>query len=133
MNEASVNLDFRKKLQALLPGAVIIKHYDKGMIGMPDCSVTYNGGIMWLEFKLIIPVRSWDGVIPWEKIAQKAPVQHEMVMKLTRQATMGGYVAWVNKMRYVEYWDPTTGNRCVRQSSQEMAEYLAMIFKEYNV
>ena len=41
----------KKVLETKLPQAVVIKHSDAVVAGVPDLSVTWGGGTVWLEVK----------------------------------------------------------------------------------
>jgi hypothetical protein len=107
MNEASVSSDFMSRLRKRLPGAVVVKHRDASMIGLPDCSVTFNGRTWWIEFKLFRPGARWDGRLNVPAIANASPTQREMMNRLLNAS--GGralYLVWVKKGARVVGWFP---------------------------
>jgi hypothetical protein len=104
MNEASVSSPFMKLLRTALPGAIVVKHHDASMIGLPDCSVTWNRKIAWLEFKLIVPSR-YKRVDP-AAIMAASPTQHQLMCNYSRQAHVAFYVMWVKKSRKIIVVDP---------------------------
>jgi len=119
MNESIVSSKFQKCLRLALPGAVVVKHADKSMIGMVDASVTYNKKTLWLEYKFIGPktkgVRGgfmFDGDWSPSMVAEASPTQFDMAKRL---ATAGHthYIFWVldhkalrKRVAYVMVWHP---------------------------
>jgi hypothetical protein len=109
-SESSVSLDFRHKLQELLPTAVILKHHDAGMIGMPDCSVTYKG-TAWLEFKLLIPSRrdaadpTHDFVADAIALCQKSAAQYRLMCRLAANGP-AWHLVWIGGMKIVVVFNP---------------------------
>lgn len=98
MNEKSFEYPIRKKLQQLLPEAIVIKHYDAGMIGMWDCSVISHGNIYALEFKFWrVPLRveedeefrRWINKEAEKKF--KGP-QHKLLLQAAKAAAGAWYV-----------------------------------------
>ena len=51
MTESQKTNAFLKKVQAMLPDAVIFKHNDRITAGIPDASISRKGTTMWIEFK----------------------------------------------------------------------------------
>lgn len=51
MTEAGLEYPLRKQIQKLRPDLVVLKHNDRGLLGLPDCSVS-GRNVWWLEFKL---------------------------------------------------------------------------------
>ena len=51
MQEKDLVRRLKKTLETRLPGAVVIKHSDAIVAGVPDLSVTWNGATTWLEVK----------------------------------------------------------------------------------
>lgn len=103
MNESSVSSPFMKQLRERLPQAVVVKHHDASMIGLPDCSVTYNHSVWWLEFKFFLLKRRWIGQTEEQvlrecihDIWEKSPTQWEMMLRMDTAAT-AFYIIWVKK------------------------------------
>lgn len=125
MNEASVSSPLMGYLRKMLPGAVVVKHHDSSMIGLPDCSVTWRRKIAWLEFKLWVPPKRWEGgIIPCQHIAEASPTQHRMMLSLAEQATLGMYVIWAKKSRRVACYHPDSAFPVYFQTTQEVADYI---------
>jgi hypothetical protein len=86
MTEATVLSTFLKKLRGHLPDAVVMKHNDQSLIGMPDVSVTYRGLTLWIEAKLLdLPkgtLHSDDELLAIQKRLAAAPVQLATCTKL---------------------------------------------------
>lgn len=107
MTEASVSSAFMTALRKRLPEAVIIKHRDASFIGLPDCSVTFNGSAFWIEFKLWQPPKKWDGVTcDVQAIAEKSPAQYEMMKRMARAANCAWYIVWAKKAGKCFVWNP---------------------------
>lgn len=121
MNESTVSSAFQTLFRQTVPDAVVIKHSDKSMIGMPDASITLNKKTLWLEYKFIGPKTKgvnaqfmrdgdWDSKV----VAEASPTQYEMMRRL---ATSGNalYIFWVldpkatrKKVWYQATWNPIT-------------------------
>jgi hypothetical protein len=107
--ESNVSTPFMEKLREELAdlNGVVIKHYDASRIGLVDCSVTIpdHRFTLWLEFKLWIPPKKWDGVtVPYLKIAHA----EKGVQLATARSLNALYIFWVNKSAHVTLWDPRT-------------------------
>lgn len=128
MNEASVSAPWMKEMRARLPGAKVIKHRDASMIGLPDCSITWNKRIFWVEFKLWVPPVSWDSNegAPYLDLAEKSPAQYAQMLEFGRQAHASFYLVWVKKSRFVQYWNPVSGQVVYTSSTKAMAETCAV-------
>jgi hypothetical protein len=123
MTEASVSSAFMTALRKRLPGAVVIKHRDASFIGLPDCSVTYNGRTYWLEFKLWQPPKKWDGTsCPVISIAEKSPVQYKMMQRLNF-AAVAFYVVWAKKSGKAFTWCAHEGNPPIMHEASELAAW----------
>lgn len=121
MNESTVSSAFQKMLREALPGAVVVKHADKSMIGMVDASATFNKKTLWMEYKFIGPNTKGvtaefmrDGVWSLEAVASASPTQYEMAKKLAI-AGHALYLFWVldhkairKKVAYVLAWHPVS-------------------------
>lgn len=95
------------------------------MIGLPDCSIHWQKVSLWLEFKLWVPPRSWDGnLIPVEKIVHESPTQFQMMQRLAQQATNAFYVVWAKKSHRICVWSPVTGNAWYFAKTSQVLEYL---------
>lgn len=103
MTEATVSSAFMSALRKRLPDAVVIKHRDASFIGLPDCSVTFNGRVWWLEFKLLTKTLSFGDV---ERVAAKSPVQYKMMMRMDSAATEANYIMWIKKTEWCVVWRP---------------------------
>ena len=51
MTESSLTTDLLRELRARLPGAVVMKHSELRLSGVPDFSVTLGGRTSWFEVK----------------------------------------------------------------------------------
>jgi hypothetical protein len=111
MTEATVSAPLMKKLREKLPGSVVFKHADLGLKGLPDCSVTWKGLTLWLEFKLMDSASRYN---PWGyyclgKIIRarlsKAPVQLATCQALNR-AGHCFYVVWLRKPKFIVLYNP---------------------------
>jgi hypothetical protein len=115
MTESTVLATFIKKLRASLQDAVVFKHNDAGLIGLPDCSVTWLGRTLWLEAKLLdVPTahknmrfRTDDpvGDVIRKRLSQ-APVQLETCRRLSR-AGLCLYVIFFRKAG-IYFYEPIT-------------------------
>ena len=116
MTEASVSSPLMKALRETLPGCVVVKHRDASMIGLPDCSITYGGHVLWLEFKLFEWKKWMDdfktnhdlGMELLRLATESAPTQRAMMDKLY-QASASLYVIWIKKTS-VLIVDPVRGS-----------------------
>lgn len=101
---------------------MVFKHRDASMIGLPDCSVTFNEKTYWLEFKYLLMKHKWDKIMEgreleamvkgpysgWLMIAleilaevsKKAPVQRELLDRLSVQ-TPTYYIFWIKKTKVI--------------------------------
>jgi hypothetical protein len=125
VNESSVSSPFMKQLRAALPGAVVVKHHDASMIGLPDCSVHWGFRVMWLEFKLLVPGLRGGWFKP-EKVATDSPVQHQMMCRLGQQCHAAWYVFWVKKSKRIVVWDPLraeTIHEC--ETTPQLVEFIS--------
>lgn len=120
----------RKSLADL--DAEVIKHYDASMIGCPDCSITIGSVhlTLWLEFKLWIPPKKWDGkTVPYKAIA----ATEKGVQLATCKRLRALYCVWVNKSKHVSLWDPNSGEIVtVMRSTKEMVAFLTGLIRWYH-
>jgi hypothetical protein len=116
MTEATVSAPLMKKLREKLPGSVVFKHADLGLKGLPDCSVTWKGLTLWLEFKLMDSAVINGDWGPWgygslvkaiQVRLSKAPVQRATCQALHR-AGHCFYVFWLRKPKIIVLYDPVT-------------------------
>lgn len=121
MNESTVSSAFQALFRQTVPEAVVIKHSDKSMIGMPDASITYNKKTLWLEYKFIGPKTKGvtaqfmcDGWWSGYDVAAVSPTQFDMVKRLV-MAGNALYVFWVldfqakrKKIAYIQTFNPIT-------------------------
>jgi hypothetical protein len=121
MNESTVSSAFQTLFRQTVPEAVVVKHADKSMIGMPDASITYNKKTLWLEYKFIGPKTKGvtvgfmrHGVWSPHAVATSSPTQHDMMKRL---AVAGNalYIFWVldhkatrKKASHIITWHPIT-------------------------
>jgi len=99
MTEASVLSTFMTRLRAEMPEAVVVKHRDASMIGLPDFSVTYMGHVLWGEAKLVTVPKKWDGHFYrqfYDQVRLASPAQSTMMDKLCR-ASLALYFIWIKK------------------------------------
>lgn len=126
MNEASVSGAWMTALRKRRPLAEVIKHRDAGMIGLPDCSVTDQGRVLWVEFKLL-DYKGWvedsidDLTFGWafvEAQEKASKAQLHKVRDLDR-AARAFYLAWVKKT--CVYAVSACGNVWVRMKDTKAA------------
>jgi hypothetical protein len=103
------------QLRSALPGAIVIKHHDASMIGLPDCSVTWRKTISWLEFKLVVPKR-FGRVVPAE-IAGDSPTQHRFMCNVAQQAHLALYLMWVKRSHRIIVWEPLSNQIIVEHET----------------
>lgn len=84
MTEASLTSGFLHEAREHLPGAVIFKHNDRIMVGVPDLSITLNGITSWWEAKYADPKFKSTGV-------------QELTMLRLAAAGVARYVIWEEK------------------------------------
>jgi hypothetical protein len=96
------------QLRVLLPGAVIVKHRDASMIGLPDFSITYKGHVIWCEGKLFTPpkkkILSDDDYV--RKAQEESPAQARMMYSMGK-ASWSLYIIWIKKTKIIVA-DPTS-------------------------
>jgi hypothetical protein len=133
MNESTVSSAFQTLFRQTVPGAVVVKHADKSMIGMPDASITHNKITLWLEYKFIGPKTKGvtaqfmrDGVWDAQHVAESSPTQHNMMQRLA-VAGHAYYIFWVldhratrKKVGYIRLWHPITGTVATLNNNQEL-------------
>lgn len=137
-DEKSASAPFMKDLRQLLPGAEVIKHADSSMIGLPDCSVTFNTHVAWLEFKFdLLDNKVEDLLGDPEMLAlfllarhrKGAETQYEKVCSLGRQA-LGLYVFFVHKTCVVLLEPNTLACRKVEDAT-EAASLVAKLMRSW--
>lgn len=132
MNESTKSTPLLTWLRAHTAGrAVVFKHADRATIGIPDASLTWVDRTTWLEFKLYCPNRSWGGVIPFESIAQKHPVQYEVAKRLAANGSCY-YVMWVKRRQLVAVWNPITKESWSFTSLDDLGSHILHLHKEMN-
>ena len=119
MTEASVSSAFMSALRKRLPDAVIVKLRDASFIGLPDCSITFRRYAFFVEFKLWQPQKRWDGKCDVQKIAEKSPVQFEMMKRLYRSAMNAWYIVWAKKTGRCFVWLPRNDTPYGEEISQD--------------
>ncbi len=134
MTEATVSAPLMKMLREMLPGAIVVKHQDRSMIGLPDCSVTWGKRpSCWLEFKLVECPKKYQDFceLEWEALArtagQKSPVQWQFMMNAARQG-LSFHVVWVRKT-CVLIMDHSYESFKVLSCTAEAARFLAEFLK----
>lgn len=133
MNESTVSSPLMKRIAENLPGSVCVKTHDVSTTGLPDYSVTYRGREFKLEFKLWVPLKSWDGrpcTVPVHEIALKGdhgPLQFAMMQRYAIAASMSVYIVWVKKSKCVVLWDPrhTAGTVVSTATTRDMADLIS--------
>lgn len=122
MNESTISSKFQTDFRKTLPGAEVIKHADKSMIGMVDASITFNKRTLWIEYKFIGPkTKGVDaafmryGVWSPEVVAEASPTQAATARRLAH-AGHCIYLFWVldhaglrKRVGYVTLWHPISG------------------------
>lgn len=137
MNESTVSSEYQKLFRETVPGAELIKHADKSMIGLPDASVTHNKRTLWTEYKFIGPKTKGvtadfmrDGVWSAQAVAEASPTQAAMVRRL---ATAGHalYIFWVldhqarrKKVSYIATWHPITEEWMFFSSNTQLVTFV---------
>lgn len=142
MKETSLCSPFQTKLRQALPGAVVIKHADRSMIGMVDASVTYNNKTVWMEYKFISPGTkgvttqfmrdgSWSPI----EVAKASPKQFEFAQGLARVSHCL-YIFWVldyealrRKVKSVVLWSPLGGWSNTLPDDGAVVKYLVDFLK----
>lgn len=120
-----------KQLAAKLPGSVCVKNHDVSTTGLPDFSVTYRGFEFKIEFKLWVPLKSWDETprtVPILAIAEEQPQQLAMMRRYAGAASLSIYIVWVKKSKCVVLWDPRDAAGCVvsTKSTADMVELVSL-------
>lgn len=126
MNESSVSSPFLTTLRQLCADAVVFKHADVGMKGLPDASMTWKGSTLWMEFKLHQPARHKAWIGPQQALEYfqgESPVQAGVCKKLAR-ASRCIYIIWRKKVKEVWLCDPEGLILLSFSSSTELANYL---------
>jgi hypothetical protein len=140
MNESSVSSKFQTDFRKAVPGAEVIKHADKSMIGMVDASITFNKRTLWIEYKFIGPKTKGvdsafmrDGVWSPETVAEASPTQAAMARRLAH-AGHCIYLFWVldhaglrKRVGYVTLWHPITGRQYNMQPNQVVAQITTLL------
>lgn len=134
MNESTVSSAFMKQLREAVPGALVFKHRDASMIGLPDCSVTYNQKAFWFEFKLFPMKNKW---IDWRhsyaidecmiEATKKAPAQRELMNRLATQCP-AYYIIWLKKT-CVAFVHPLTLEITFAETTAQAVAIAATILK----
>lgn len=134
MNESTVSSAFMKQLREAVPGALVFKHRDASMIGLPDCSVTYNQKAFWFEFKLFPMKKKW---IDWRtyfvivecmiEATKKAPAQRELMNRLAAQCP-AYYIIWLKKTCVV-FVHPLTLSITSFETTAQAVAFIAELLK----
>lgn len=147
MNESTVSTAFQKLFRETIPGAVLVKHADKSMIGLPDASITCNKRTLWLEYKFIGPKTKGvnakfmlTGAWFPNLVAESSPTQADMVRRLARSGH-ALYIFWVvdtkalkKKVGYISVWHPITGLHLNFNSNHDVVTFLRnTYFSDSNV
>ena len=103
------------------------------MIGCPDATVTAERQTLWLEYKIVTPLR--DGSWQPEKIAENSPKQYRMMRDL---ACCGRalYIFWVvdhlalrKRVGSVVLWHPLTYQQFRCEDTCEAVFRITQIFR----
>lgn len=144
MKESTVSAPFMKQMRERLPGSVVIKHSDKSMIGVMDCSITWRRRPgTWVEFKLVncpmgamIPtvMRKRNAIKPdydWKSlvttVGKKSPTQWEFSQKMGREG-LSFHVVWIRKT-CVLVMDHAFGTFVVLKDTREAVDWIAMLLE----
>jgi hypothetical protein len=140
MNESTCSSAFQKKLRLALPGAEVIKHADKSMIGMVDASVTFNKQTLWMEYKFIaahtkgvtaefLKTGRWNPA----QVASASPTQFKTACRLAG-AGHCIYLFWVldnlalrKRVGSVVLWHPISKRIYKTNSTDEMVDLVRCI------
>lgn len=140
MKESTVSAPFMKQMRERLPGSVVIKHSDKSMIGVMDCSITWRRRPgTWVEFKLVncpmgamIPtvMRKRNAINPdfdWKGLlietAKKSPTQWQFSQKMAMQG-FSFHIMWVRKT-CVCVMNHSMGSFRILKNTAEAVEWVA--------
>ena len=137
MNESTVSSAYQKLFRQTVPGAVLVKHADKSMIGLLDSSVTYNKCTIWIEYKFIGPKTKGvtsefmrNGVWSPEEVAAASPTQYEMAKRLAA-AGHAFYLFWVldyysarKRVAYIDAWHPISKSMNRMYSNSEVVTFV---------
>jgi hypothetical protein len=102
--EAKLSAPFMKDLRSL-PGSRVVKHSDGSMIGMVDCSLTWGGRTLWMEFKADLLDDPIEGLLGDDDLlaallmrrhTKDAETQHQMALDLD-STSVCLYVFWVKQ------------------------------------
>lgn len=137
-NEKTASTQFMSDLRGELPGGEVLKHADTAMIGLPDCSVTYNTHVAWLEFKFdFLDDRIEDLLADGDptflatfllgRHRKTAETQYQKVCSLGRQS-LGLYVFFVHKTCVVVL-EPITGACRKMKDAAEAASFVGKVMR----
>jgi hypothetical protein len=127
-----------QKLRDELPGAEVIKHADGSMIGLPDCSVTFNTHVAWIEFKFdflddkiedLLDDTELLSIFLLNRHRKNAETQYEKVRSLGRQA-LGIYLFFVHKTCVVAL-DPNSMSCRKMKDATEAASFVGKIMRSW--
>lgn len=126
MKESSVSSPFMSSLRAALPGAIVLKHHDASMIGLPDCQVMWVRKVAWFEFKLVVsPKRLEVDERYLRAIALESPAQFRMLCRLQENSHLAFYIYWIKKMNRIVVVDPLSGMILKEvKNNPELVEYV---------
>lgn len=132
--ESAVSTPFMEKLREELADleVEVVKHNDRSMIGLVDCSVTVPvvHFTLWIEFKLIKPTKTWSrerGPIDYVKIAtgQKKAIQFNKAKRMNAL-----YIFWVNKSNHITLWNAREEKVIViAETTAEMVRYVSKLIR----
>lgn len=133
MNESSVSSPLMRDLRLALTGAEVVKHRDTGMVGLPDCSVTYDRRpALWLEFKFYTPLKTKVETVTeiMAKFTDDSPTQYQWM----RRAAVQGrafYITWVRKTEVI-LWHPITHEYLRVPKTKDMVALVAYIARGFH-
>ena len=121
--EASLKQALTKKMREVMPGAVIFRHEDKHIFGVPDISCTWGGMTSWWEVKYATPY------------IHVTEVQLLNCRKLDNRGSKCGFIVFQGKGELachvvdpidMKEWDRTTPGRfhCTGFNFTELARYI---------
>ena len=93
MTEAQISQKIRAEIKKQAPNAVVIKHNDRIVRGVPDLSVTIGGRTTWIEVKYIR-----KGETPARQRKHFDQVQLYQALRLEREGRCIYFIAYESSM-----------------------------------